>query len=269
MRGTGDRVGALVGASHPAPTVTVTLLAAALAAGAGQPVASTCGLAAAILAGQLSVGWLNDALDADRDTRAGRTDKPIAAGRIGRRTVAVAAVLAAVVALLLTVPFGLRAVLAHTVALLSAWGYDLGLKATAVSVVPFALSFGLLPVIVDRGHSPAWLLAGAALLGCAAHLVNVVPDIEEDLSAGVRGLPHRLGARGSVAVAAALVLAVGVLIALGPPGPPNLVSLVVLPVSVVVLAAGVVLGRRPRSRALFAAVLVVALLDVVAAVVAL
>jgi 4-hydroxybenzoate polyprenyltransferase len=269
VRAFGDRVAAFAGACHPAPTLTVAVLAASLAGGLGQPVGSIIGLAVAVLAGQLSVGWLNDTLDAERDDRAGRTDKPVAAGRISRRAVGVAAGVAAVAAVLLTVPFGLRAVLAHTAALVSAWGYDLGLKSTAVSVLPFAVSFGLLPMVVDRGHSPGWLLVAAALLGCAAHFVNVVPDIDEDLTEGVRGLPHRLGAQASVIVAAALVLTVGVLIVIAPAGPPHVVSLIVLPVAVVVLAVGITLGRRPRSRAAFAAVLIVALLDVVAAVVAL
>ena len=48
------------------------------------PRASTPGTAAlvvaAVLAGQLSVGWSNDLVDVGRDRRAGRTDKPLATG---------------------------------------------------------------------------------------------------------------------------------------------------------------------------------------------
>ena len=48
-------------------------------------------MVAAVSTGQLSIGWSNDALDAARDRLAGRTDKPVAAGRLPRRTVAAAA----------------------------------------------------------------------------------------------------------------------------------------------------------------------------------
>ncbi|MDQ3537656.1 MAG: hypothetical protein M3415_02480, partial [Actinomycetota bacterium] len=70
---------ALLRCSHPGPTVAVTMFASALALGAGSG-AGVLRVGAAVLAGQLSVGWLNDFLDADRDRVAGRVDKPIAAG---------------------------------------------------------------------------------------------------------------------------------------------------------------------------------------------
>jgi 4-hydroxybenzoate polyprenyltransferase len=47
----------------------------------------------------------------------------------------------------------------------------------------------------------AWVVAGAALLGMAAHLLNVIPDLEADRVAMVRGLPHRIGLRGSLLAA--------------------------------------------------------------------
>ena len=51
---------ALAAASHPAPTAVVTVLAVALVAGLGAPVATVLLVGAAVLAGQLSVGWSND-----------------------------------------------------------------------------------------------------------------------------------------------------------------------------------------------------------------
>lgn len=257
---------ALARACHPAPALTVTALAAALAAGVGRPVAGVVLLAAAMLADQLSVGWLNDLLDADRDAQVGRAGKPVAAGEVPRRVVAVAVVVAGVAAIALTLPFGPAATLAHLVALASAWGYDLGLKATAASVLPYAVSFGLLPAIVTLGEPgspwpPAWLMAAAATLGCAAHFANVIPDLDDDLATGVRGLPHRVGARVAAHVAAVLVLTTAVLLVLGPPGPPSVVGLAAVPAAAVVLAVGLVLGRRDGSRAPFGAVLVVALVD--------
>ncbi|MFC7614580.1 UbiA family prenyltransferase [Actinokineospora soli] len=87
--------GALALACHPAPALTVTALAAALAAAAGRTPAAIAGLTAAVLCGQLSVGWLNDLVDADRDAAVGRAGKPIADGRVPRRTAAIATALAA------------------------------------------------------------------------------------------------------------------------------------------------------------------------------
>ena len=248
---------ALALACHPAPALTVTALAAALAVAADRP---WWGLAAAVLCGQLSVGWLNDAIDAPRDAAVRRKGKPVADGRVSRRTVAIAVVVAAVAALALTALFGVRAFVAHAIALASAWAYDLGMKATVVSVLPYAVSFGLLPVIV--GPAPAWLIAAAATLGCAAHFANAIPDLADDLATGVRGLPHRLGATASTGVAAGLVLLTGVLLAFGPPGPPGWPAVTAVGVAAAVLGIGVARG----GRAPFAAVLIVAIVDVAVAV---
>ena len=54
----------------------------------GRRAGRTCVLlAAALLTGQLSIGWCNDAVDRGRDVAAGRTDKPLAVGTLGVRTV--------------------------------------------------------------------------------------------------------------------------------------------------------------------------------------
>ena len=67
-------VRALVRACHPEPTAAVTAVSAALAAAVGRGVAGTVAVAAAVLAGQLSIGWMNDYLDRDRDVRVHRAD---------------------------------------------------------------------------------------------------------------------------------------------------------------------------------------------------
>ncbi|KAA5834668.1 hypothetical protein F1721_12440 [Saccharopolyspora hirsuta] len=240
-------------------------MTAGLAAAVGGGALAVLGVVAAVLPGQLSVGWLNDLVDADRDAQVGRTGKPVAAGAVSRRAVLVAVVVSAPVAVLLSLPFGIAATAAHLVALGSAWAYDLGLKSTAFSVLPYAVSFGLLPVFVTLGNAagpPSWLVLAAALLGSAAHFVNVLPDIADDDATGVRGLPHRLGAVRSTAVASVLVLATAALLVLGPVGV-SPAGLLLLALAVVLLGAGLVLGRRPGSRAAFHAVILVALLDVV------
>ncbi|MCD0445080.1 UbiA family prenyltransferase [Glycomyces sp. A-F 0318] len=259
---------ALVLASHPLPALAVTLVAAGLAATAGRPLPGVLVLAAAVLAGQLSVGWLNDLVDAPRDAATGRAGKPVAAGEVHPAIVSTAIAAAAPAAVLLTLASGVPAALAHLAALASAWAYDLGVKATAYSVVPFAVSFGLLPAIVSLGGPgapwpPLWLTAAAAALGSAAHFVNVLPDLDDDAATGIRGLPHRMGPGPTVLAAAALVLTASALLAFAPPGPPSALGLAAVPFAAAVLAAGLLLGRRPGSRAAFRAVLLVALVDVV------
>ena len=39
----------------------------------------------AVFAGQLTIGWSNDLVDAERDRRSGRTDKPVAGGELAER----------------------------------------------------------------------------------------------------------------------------------------------------------------------------------------
>ncbi|MGK5743198.1 UbiA family prenyltransferase [Micromonospora sp. URMC 103] len=263
----------LVRASHPEPAAAVTVVAGLLAAGVGHPPAGVAAVVLAVLASQLAVGWANDALDADRDAAVGRTDKPIPAGAVGRRTVAVGAVLAALATpafALLTNP---TAALWVTVGLISALLYDWPLKSSPVSVLPYAVSFGSLPGFVVLAlpaapPPPAWLLAAGACLGAGAHFANVLPDLADDARTGVRGLPHRLGAGGSRAAAAVLLLAATATLVFGPPGPPSAVGLAAVLAAVVVPPlswyggrAAIRAGRRPVAA--FRAVMLVAIIDVV------
>jgi 4-hydroxybenzoate polyprenyltransferase len=196
----------------------VTAFAAATAAAAGVG-ARSLALAAAILVGQMSIGWANDAVDAERDRRAGRRDKPVATGELGAPLVRRAASVALVADVPLSLLVGWRPGAAHLVAVGSAWLYDLRLKETAASPLPFAVSFGLLPVIIATaatGHPlpRAEIVAAAALMGVAAHFANTVGDVADDALTGVRGLPQRVGPTASVVVTGALLAAAaGLLVA--------------------------------------------------------
>jgi protoheme IX farnesyltransferase len=262
---------ALLRACHPEPTAAVTLAAVALAVATGRDTPGLVAVAAAVLAGQLSIGWLNDYLDAERDRASGRRDKPVAAGAVPARVAGAAAAAAVLLCIPLSLLSGVVGGAAHVLAVASGWAYDLGLKATVWSVLPYAVSFGLLPAFVVLGLPGAaapvwWLVAAGALMGCAAHFANALPDLAADAATGVRGLPHRAGASGSRLVAAVLLLAASVVVALGPPGPPGVVGLVVLAAAAATLVAGQLLGRRPGSRAAFRSILIAALLDVAALV---
>lgn len=247
-------VAGLVAASHPVPTAVVTALAVVLTAGAGASAGTVALVGLAVLAGQLSVGLSNDWLDARRDTAVGRRDKPVATGAVAVGAVRAAALVAAAVCAAASWATGVVPGTLHGVAVASAWGYNLGLKRTAASWVPYAVSFGLLPAFLVRaagGSAPVALVAAGALLGVGAHVANVLPDLEDDAATGVRGLPHRLGRRTS-SVLAPLLLAsgVGVVVAALPERPAALVAAGAV-AGVLALAAGLVALLRPASRAPF------------------
>lgn len=263
-------VRALWGSTHPGPTVVVSVLALTLGVAVGLDPGRIVLLTLAVFAGQLSVGISNDALDVDRDRAVGRTDKPIARGDVSVRTAWVAASVALVLALALSAPLGWRMLAAHALFLGSAWSYNAGLKATAYSLVPFVVSFGLFPSLAtlsapQPAFAPGWAWVAGAALGTAVHLTNVLPDLDDDARTGVRGLPHRLGPRVSAVVAALAVLAGAVSVLLGAAGG-DLGA--VTPVSWMFFVAVVVVAMatlvralvRPPARVLFRLVMLAALL---------
>ncbi|MGH8792936.1 MAG: UbiA family prenyltransferase, partial [Stackebrandtia sp.] len=151
----------------------------------------------------LSIGWCNDWIDAARDRVSRRADKPVANDQLSSgaaRTAAFVGVAACVPLSLWVGPEGWL----HLAAVAGAWAYNYPLKNTPFSLVPFAVSFGLLVAYVVPDPAPA-LIAVGALLGAAAHFANVLPDLEDDAATGVRGLPHRLGPRNSRLAASALM----------------------------------------------------------------
>jgi 4-hydroxybenzoate polyprenyltransferase len=260
-------VGGLVRACHPEPTVTVTALATAFAIAAGRGWGSVW-VAAAVLAGQLSVGWSNDVIDHERDMRAGRPDKPIVAGTVTARAVGVAAAVALGLAVVLSLASGWRAASAHLAGVAAGWSYNLGVKATPLSPLPYAVGFAALPAFVVLGlpghpAAPAWLLAAGALLGMGAHFANVLPDLDDDVRHGIVGLPHRIGARASAYTAGALLVAANVVLALGPADGPGVVGVAGLVLAAGILAAGLRAWRRPGSRLPFRVAMAVAALGAV------
>ncbi|MGH9890434.1 MAG: UbiA family prenyltransferase [bacterium] len=217
----------LVRATHPLPAVAVTALVGVLAAARDTTGATLGWIVASTAIGQASVGWSNDYLDRDRDAAAGRGEKPLVSGDVPPRLVLGAAIAALPISVALSVPLGVSEAGVMLAAVVSAWAYNLGLKATALSWLPYGVSFGLAPVYVwlatrSGEPPPAWVVAGGAMVGVAAHLLNVLPDLETDRAAAVRGLAHRLGVRGSLLLACGLLLGIlGLLLALGGPVDPG------------------------------------------------
>lgn len=214
-----------MGAAHPLPSLAVTVLATGLSASAGRSLGGCALVAGAVLSGQLSIGWCNDLLDRARDLAAGRRDKPLATGAVAPRLVATACGLAVVACVPLSLASGWRAGAAHLAGVAGGWAYDLGLKRTPWSFLPYAVSFALLTAFLTLGlpghpAPPAWLVVAGALLGTGAHFLNVVPDVEDDLAAGVRGLPQRMGTTAAAAAGAVLLALAAVVVTVGPGRPP-------------------------------------------------
>ncbi|MEN3121662.1 UbiA family prenyltransferase [Janibacter sp. LM] len=262
------RVPALLRAAHPLPTTAVTVLAAVLAlatlSGPGRAVLVT----AAVLSGQLSIGWGNDLIDAPRDRAVGRVDKPLATGELPTSTTRAACVAALVGTVVLSLACGIVAGMVHLVCVAAGWSYNLGVKATVVSFLPYAIAFGGLPLfvaLVEPGATlPQWsTVVAGALLGVGAHLVNVLPDLVDDEATGVRGLAHRIGPRAATLLTVGSLTAATAVIAVGAGAVPA--GVLVLVVAAVVILAGVALfgsGRAPFRAAIGIAVLDVLLLVV-------
>ena len=152
-------------------------------------------------AGQLSIGWSDDLVDAARDRQVGRGDEPIAVDKVTRAVVRRASVLALGACVLLSLACGPASGAVHLLwGVGSGWACNLALERTVWSAVPDALAFGCLPAVVtlalpDPALRGLWTTPAGALLGVGAHLLNALPELADDALTGVRGLPQRLGAR--------------------------------------------------------------------------
>jgi len=255
----------LARACHAGPSFVVTAAVTAVAASLGRTGLGVIAVAIAVLLGQLSVGWSNDAIDWADDAAAGRTNKPIVAGQVGARTLRIAASSAA----LLCIPMSFVAAgriggLAHIVAVASAWIYNLWLKSTAFSVLPYVLSFGLIAPFLTYGLSPqqppaTWFVLTLACLGLAAGMANSIPDIEGDQAVDRGGLVARLGARTSSVVAAIAVVVATVLLATHV-GLAAWIAVALIVGATLIAIVGAVVAR---GRYLFTIVMILALTDTV------
>ena len=206
-----------------------------------------------------------------RPRRAGRADKPLATGPLAASTVRTACRVAVYATLVFSLVLGWLPGSAQLLSVAAGWAYNLRLKATAWSWLPYAVAFGALAAVPSLAL-PAieivwWLPVVGALLGVGAHLVNVLPDLEDDRATGVSGLPHRLAGRfgrARLPQLAVLLFAVAtaLLLTAVPFGPVAWLTIaLVISLGLVTLAGT---GRAP-----FRAAMAIALVDVVLLAVAL
>jgi 4-hydroxybenzoate polyprenyltransferase len=195
----------LLKASHFGPTMLVVSITYVLSRTQFSATDSLF-IAFAVLLGQFFVGWSNDLIDFPRDKAAMRMKKPLVAETITEAKLRISigvALLGALIVSLLS-PLGVNGTAIHFLALLSATAYNLKLKSTLLSVVPYMVSFGALPwaIYIAAGTKPpTWIVLGFVLISSAFHFLNVLKDLESDIAQGVLGLPQVLGRRKSIAIA--------------------------------------------------------------------
>jgi len=260
---------ALFRASHPGPTIAVTALTALLAVAAGHSLRTGLVVTGAVAAGQLTIGWSNDVIDAGRDRQVGRADKPVARGEVSEAQVRRMIAAAAGACLVLSLACGLASAWVHLLLVVgSGWAYNLGLKRTVWSGLPYAIAFGALPAVVtlalpDPQWPPVWMMGAGALLGVGAHLLNALPDLADDAQTGICGLPHRLGARRLRWLAPLVLTVASVVAAFGSAA--GTAVLVWIPLGLCMVLA--VVAMCGRGRVPFAAAVCIAAVDVVGLVV--
>jgi 4-hydroxybenzoate polyprenyltransferase len=204
----------LLKASHFGPTVLVVAITYVLSR-TQFSASDSLFIAFAILLGQFVVGWSNDLIDFPRDKAAMRVKKPLVAGTITEATLRTSigvALLGALIVSLLS-PLGISGTAIHFLGLLSATAYNLKLKSTLLSVVPYMVSFGALPwaIYIAAGTKPPmWMVLGFILISSAFHFLNVLKDLESDIAQGVLGLPQVLGRKKSIIIAI-LLAGIGIL----------------------------------------------------------
>jgi 4-hydroxybenzoate polyprenyltransferase len=197
-------------AAHFGPTVIVTT-ASFLLSLSQYSIIDSLRVAIAIFAGQLVVGWSNDFIDAPLDIAAHRTKKPIVSKEINPEQLKGSIVFALVAAVLLSLfsPLGLTGTLIHFLGILSATFYNLKLKSTIISPLPYIVSFGALPwaIYLPAGNQPPlWLFIDFMLIAVAFHFFNVLKDFQWDINQGVLGLPQRLGRNSSLIISISLIV---------------------------------------------------------------
>ncbi len=256
--------------SHPGPTLVVTALSGALGAAAGLDAARLAVLAVAVLLGQLSIGLSNDVIDLRRDRAAGRLDKPLVTADVPVKIAWITAIVCGVAALGLSAVLSWPFAIAHTIMVAAGWAYNAALKSTVWSAACFVLAFAVFPsygplALPDPRIAPLWAWIAGATFGVAIHFANVLPDIDDDVRLGVRGLPHVIGRRASTVIAFAALLVGAAAGVFGPflasDQPLNALSAAVGVMIVGITVWGVVSGlSRGPSRRSFRLVMLAALL---------
>jgi 4-hydroxybenzoate polyprenyltransferase len=243
------RVAGLIRLVHPFPSLLDGLVVVGVAIVAGADLLAAIRLGLSMTALQMSIGSLNDLVDAPADAEH-KPGKPIPNGRVSRPLARAVTIVSAGVGIGLAIPSGPTVVALAVVVLTIGYAYDLVAKGTAWSWLPFAVGIPLLPVygwVGAAGTVPDWFVAlapMAAAAGAALAVANALADVERDRAAGTATVATALGSRarwvGAGAWGVAATIAVGSLVAVDV----GLVALGTTALGIAVVTAGIVLGWR-------------------------
>ena len=209
---------ALIRLVHPFPSLLCASATAVIAALAGGSVETVLRLGVAMLGIQVSIGALNDLVDAPLDAEQ-KPRKPIPSGLVTRRAAGAVTVAGGGVGIALSAVSGAPTATIALAGLGLGYAYDLRLARTALSWLPLSLALPSLPIHAWLGAAgvvptglltlvPVGILGGAGLA-----IANGLVDIERDARGGRQAVAVGLGRRAAW-VAQTLALAIAAALAL-------------------------------------------------------
>ena len=218
---------ALLRASHFGPTFAVTFVSFLLATELWWEGPAFV-IAFGIFLGQLLVGWSNDLNDYQDDLKHNRMGKPLVSGELTKTSLLRAVKITTPIAVVVNLfgPLGIKGGLLYLFGVCMGVAYNFYFKSTLLSPLPYALAFAALVssiVIATDRTPPLWLIASGSLLGVAAHFANVLKDLDQDRTSGIKGLPQKLGKKASRLICATLLVTTTLLLHLTVSNTPLLV----------------------------------------------
>jgi 4-hydroxybenzoate polyprenyltransferase len=209
------KVRGLLNASHFIPSLIVSAIAFLFGVhywweGPAYVIAFT------VFTGQLVVGWSNDLYDFADDLKHQRLNKPLVSGAITEKYLRSWLIFMVPFSFLANIfgPLGFKGGLLYWLGVGFGVAYNFYFKFNFLSPVPFAVAFAILPscIAISKDVTPSlWMWLGGALLGSAAHFINVLKDLDQDRASDIKGMPQIVGKKASIAIAALLsVVAVAV-----------------------------------------------------------
>ena len=209
---------------HPGPTLAVTALSGALAAilaselGGPLPATAIALVTASVFGSQVFTGATNDLVDQGRDAIL-RPEKPLPAGDLSASLALWIASAGIALQIVTSGRLGTAPLVLGGIASASALAYNLWLSRTPWSVLPYLVSFAILPLWIAAGVGvePERVLAAVVLVApfaAAAHLANTLRDFDADAQLGSRCLAQVLGRSRAHRLALVLSAGVGVAVAI-------------------------------------------------------
>jgi len=201
----------LLKASHLGPTLAVTLVSFLLATALWWE-GPAYFISFGVFLGQLLVGWTNDLNDYQDDLKHNRMGKPLVSGELTKTSLLRAVKITTPIAVVVNLfgPLGIKGGSLYLFGVGMGVAYNFYFKSTVLSPLPYALAFAAFVssiVIATDQNVPIWLVLAGALFGVAAHFANVLKDLDQDLTSGIKGLPQRLGKKKTRVICGALLIA--------------------------------------------------------------